>query len=104
VQRFFRGGSVTLRVDEARAATVRRAYELAAVGQRDWEVAAATDLAETHVAELLTNPIYAARLRTGEPAGIAPIVTPALWSKVPVPTRSGSTRASKRRPGAGQPR
>jgi hypothetical protein len=36
----------------------------------------------SHVGELLTNPIYAGRLRTGEPAGIAPIVEPALWSKV----------------------
>ena len=70
------------RIDEAKVATVRRAYELAAVGQTDWEVAAANDLAKTHVGELLTNPIYAGRLRTGEPAGIAPIVEPALWSKV----------------------
>jgi hypothetical protein len=76
------GKPSTLRVDEAKAATVRRAYELAAVGQTDWEVAAATDLAKTHVGELLTNPIYAGRLRTGEPAGLAPIVEPALWSKV----------------------
>jgi hypothetical protein len=30
----------------------------------------------------LTNPIYAGRLRTGEPAGLAPIVDPALWSRV----------------------
>ncbi|HEY5435462.1 MAG TPA: hypothetical protein VIK13_09530, partial [Candidatus Limnocylindrales bacterium] len=76
------GKPSTLRIDEAKVATVRRAYELAAVGQTDWEVAAATDLAKTHVGELLTNPIYAGRLRTGEPAGIAPIVEPALWSKV----------------------
>ena len=76
------GKPSTLRIDEAKVATVRRAYELAAVGQTDWEVAAATGLAKTHVGELLTNPIYAGRLRTGEPAGIAPIVEPALWSKV----------------------
>ncbi len=76
------GKPSTLRVDDAKAATVRRAYELAAVGQTDWEVAAATSLAKTHVGELLTNPIYAGRLRTGEPAGIAPIIEPALWSKV----------------------
>jgi len=76
------GKPSTLRVDEAKVEIVRRAYELAAVGQTDWEVAAATDLAKTHVGELLTNPIYAGRLRTGEPAGIAPIVPPALWSKV----------------------
>ena len=71
-----------LRIDEANAITVRRAYELAAIGQTDWEVAAATGLAKTHVGELLTNPIYAGHLRTGEPAGVAPIVEPALWSKV----------------------
>ena len=34
--------------------------------------AAATGLAKTHVGEILTNPIYAGRLRTGEPAGVAP--------------------------------
>lgn len=54
---------------------------VAAVSNRS-EVAAATGLAKTHVGELLTNPIYAGRLRTGEPAGLAPIVAPALWSKV----------------------
>jgi DNA invertase Pin-like site-specific DNA recombinase len=76
------GKPSTLRVDEAKVATVRRAYELAAVGQTDWEVAAATGLAKTHVGEVLTNPIYAGRLRTGEPAGLASVVAPALWSKV----------------------
>jgi hypothetical protein len=76
------GKPSTLRVDETKVVTVRRAYELAAVGQTDWEVAAATNLAKTHVGELLTNPIYAGRLRTGEPAGIAPIIEPTLWSKV----------------------
>ena len=55
---------------------------LAATGSTDWEVATQTGLAKTHVGELLTNPIYAGRLRTGEAAGIAPIVDPALWSTV----------------------
>ena len=76
------GKPSTLRIDEAKAATVRSAYELAATGHTDWEVAAATGLRKTHVGELLTNPIYAGRLRTGEPAGVAAIVEPALWSKV----------------------
>jgi hypothetical protein len=61
---------------------VVRAYELAASGSTDWEVAVQTGLAKTHVGEVLTNPIYAGRLRTGEVAGIAPIVDPALWSRV----------------------
>jgi DNA invertase Pin-like site-specific DNA recombinase len=76
------GKPSTLRIDEARAPTVRRAYELAAVGTTDWEVARDTGLAKTHVGELLTNPIYAGRLRTGEPAGLAAMIEPALWSKV----------------------
>ncbi len=76
------GKPSTLRIDEAKAATVRAAYELAATGHTDWEVAASTGLRKTHVGELLTNPIYAGRLRTGEPAGITPIVEPSLWSKV----------------------
>jgi DNA invertase Pin-like site-specific DNA recombinase len=76
------GKPSTLRIDEAAAPTVRRAYELAAVGTTDWEVARDTGLAKTHVGELLTNPIYAGRLRTGEPAGLAPMIEPALWSKV----------------------
>lgn len=71
-----------LRIDEATAPTVRQAYELAATGLTDWEVAAQTRLAKSHVAEILTNPTYAGRLRTGELAGVSAIVEPALWSKV----------------------
>ena len=69
---------------------VIRAYQLAASGSTDWEVAAQTGLAKTHVSEVLTNPIYAGRLRTGEPAAIAPIVDPSLWSTV-------QTRRERRR-------
>jgi len=69
-------------IDEPKAAIVRRAYELAAAGCTDWEVAAQTGLAETHVGEVLTNPIYMGQLRTGEPAGIGPIVEAALFSRV----------------------
>jgi Recombinase len=76
------GKPPTLRIDEEKAATVRTAYELAATGHTDWEVAAAKGLKKTHVGELLTNPTYAGRLRTGEPAGVDAIVEPALWSKV----------------------
>ena len=65
------GKPSTMRIDEAKAAIVRRAYELAATGQTDLEVAAGTGLRKTHVGELLTNPIYAGRLRTGEAAGVA---------------------------------
>ena len=84
------GKPSVLRVDEEQAAVVIRAYQLAASGSTDWEVAAQTGLAKTHVGEVLTNPIYAGRLRTGEPAAIAPIVDPSLWSTV-------QTRRERRR-------
>ncbi len=45
---------------------------------------------DPRVSEVLTNPIYAGRLRTGEPAAIAPIVDPSLWSTV-------QTRRERRR-------
>ncbi len=77
-------------VPEEKAAVVIRAYQLAATGSTDWEVAAQTGLAKTHVSEVLTNPIYAGRLRTGEVAAIAPIVDPSLWSTV-------QTRRERRR-------
>ena len=90
------GKPSTLRVDEERAAIVVQAYLLAATGSTDWEVATQTGLAKTHVGELLTNPIYAGRLRTGEAAGIAPIVDPALWSTVQTMRERRRTRAPGR--------
>ena len=90
------GHPSTLRIDEQKAAIVRRAYELAVVGQTDWEVAAQITLAKTHVGEILTNPIYAGRLRTGEIAGVAPIVTPALWSAVQTARERRQTRTPGR--------
>ncbi len=90
------GRPSVLRVDEERAAIVVQAYTLAATGSTDWEVATQTGLAKTHVGELLTNPIYAGRLRTGEAAGIAPIVDPALWSTVQSMRERRRTRAPGR--------
>jgi hypothetical protein len=90
------GKPSVLAVDEDKAAVVVRAYQLAATGSTDWEVAAQTGLAKTHVSEVLTNPIYAGGLRTDEPAAIPPIVDPALWSTVQTMRR---IRADTRRPG-----
>ena len=81
-----------LRVDEGRAAVVRRAYGLAATGATDREVAAATGLKETHVGEILTNPVYAGRLRTGEALGIAPLIDAGLWSRVQTARERRRTR------------
>ena len=86
------GHPSVLRIDEPKAAIVRHAYELAAGGCTDWEVAARTGLAKTHVGEILTNPIYMGRLRTGEPAGVGPIVEPALFSRVETDRERRRTR------------
>jgi DNA invertase Pin-like site-specific DNA recombinase len=90
------GHPSTLRIDDANAAVVRQAYDLAAAGCTDWEVAAQTGLAKTHVGEVLTNPIYMGRLRTGEPAGIAPIIEPALFSRVQTARERRRTRTPGR--------
>ncbi len=72
----------TITVDEDAMALVSRAYELAAGGRTDREVAAGTGLAPTHVAEVLTNPFYAGRLRTGEPSALGPLVDVGTWEHV----------------------
>ncbi|HUT76273.1 MAG TPA: recombinase family protein [Polyangia bacterium] len=76
--------SRTITVDEEAMALVRRVYELAAGGRTDREVAAGTGLAPTHVAEVLTNPFYAGRLRTGEPSALGPLVDVGTWEHVQV--------------------
>jgi DNA invertase Pin-like site-specific DNA recombinase len=90
------GRPSALRFDEPKAAIVGRAYELAAAGCTDWEVAAQTGLAKTHVGEVLTNPVYIGRLRTGEPAGIAPLIEPALYSRVQTARERRRTRTPGR--------
>ena len=72
----------TMAVDEASLAIVHRAYELASAGLSDRQVGAATDLALKHVAEVLTNPFYIGRLRTGEPSALGPIVDVVIWEQV----------------------
>ena len=72
----------TITVDEASLSIVRRAYELASAGLTDRELAAATGLAPTHVAEVLTNPFYAGRLRTGEPSALGALVDVGTWEHV----------------------
>lgn len=81
----------TITVDEEGMAIVRRVYEFAAGGRTDREVAAATGLAPTHVAEVLTSPFYAGRLRTGEPSALA-------WSWAVPSTARRCCRAHAGRP------
>jgi DNA invertase Pin-like site-specific DNA recombinase len=90
------GHPSVLRIDDEKATIVRSAYALSAAGATDWQVAAQLGLAKTHIAEILTNPVYAGRLRTGEPAGIGPIVEPALWSRVQTARERRRTRTPGR--------
>ena len=71
-----------MEVDEASMAVLRRVYGLAAGGQTDREVGAATGLALKHVAEILTNPFYAGRLWSGEPSALGPLVDGRTWEHV----------------------
>jgi hypothetical protein len=76
------GDGRSIAVDDEALAIVRRAYEVASAGLTDREVGAATGLAPTHVAEVLTNPFYIGRLRTGEPSALGALVDPATWEQV----------------------
>jgi DNA invertase Pin-like site-specific DNA recombinase len=81
--------------DEQRIAIVRRAYDLSGKGWTNNEVAQDVGLRPTHVREILTNPFYAGRLRTGEPAHATPVVSPDLWDRV----QTLRSQASRRKPG-----
>ncbi len=76
------GRPPVLSVDPQRMATVQRAYELAAAGMRDREVAERVGLKLMHVREVLTNPVYRGRLHRGEPAVTGAAIDPALWDAV----------------------
>lgn len=67
---------------EAEAYSRRLAKRIRAGGRTDREVGLATGLAPTHVAEVLTNPFYAGRLRTGEPSCLGALVDVRTWEHV----------------------
>ena len=70
--------------DPDNANLVRRAFELSASGMTDREVAVAVGLKLKHLREILKNPVYSGRLRTGEESGGPLLVTRALWDSVTV--------------------
>jgi DNA invertase Pin-like site-specific DNA recombinase len=67
---------------EEEAARVRRAFDLAAQGLPDRQVAATTRLKVNHIREILTNPIFMGELRQGERVAVNPIIDPLLWARV----------------------
>ncbi|MHB8958485.1 MAG: recombinase family protein [Candidatus Limnocylindrales bacterium] len=82
-------------VDPEGIAQVRKAYELAAAGLTDREVAQAVGLQVKHVPEILTNPFYAGRLWRGEPSALGPLVEIETWERV----QALRARFSRRSPG-----
>ena len=81
--------------DPDKAPIVRRAFELSASGMTDREVAVAVGLKLTHVREILKNPVYIGRLRTGEDSGGPPLVSQGTLG------RGGSRPCASTRGGTG---
>jgi DNA invertase Pin-like site-specific DNA recombinase len=79
---FRRNEAKLLEPDPGHRARVRRAFELAAAGLTDRQVATATELTIHVVRGMLRNPLYAGRLPDGRPTAFAPIVGSALWNDV----------------------
>ena len=74
---------------------VRACYRAAAEGLTDREVAERVGLPFYTARGILTNPIYAGRLRDGTPTRVAAVVEPALWDDVQL----RRSRYSRRHPG-----
>ena len=90
-----------LEADPDATPVVRRAFELAASRLPDRYVAAAIGLPLFTVRGMLTSPLYAGRLRTGERGHWAPLVDPALWelaSAARARRRTRDGQPAKRRP------
>lgn len=91
-----------LEPDPERTPTAVRMYELAADGWPDRQIAAATGVPLFTVRGVLTSPLYAGRLRNGEPTRFAAVVDPATWERAQAVRHRRATStgrpASPRRP------
>ncbi len=95
---FFRVGDArVVAVDPERIGTAVRAYELAATGLIDREVAGRLGLGLHTVRGILTSPLYRGRLRDGSPATWAPVVDDETWHRVQ------DLRAARNRRSPGRP-
>jgi DNA invertase Pin-like site-specific DNA recombinase len=84
-----------LEPDPDRIETVQRIFALAAAGRTDREVAGEAGLTLYTVRSMLTNPLYAGRLRDGTPARFAAPIDPALYAAV----QDRRAARTSRRPG-----
>jgi len=92
---FRRNAAKLLEPDPGRVATVRRVFELAAGGLPDRDVAAAVELPLFTVRGILTSPLYVGRLRDGNPARWAPLVTGAEWEAAQATRAKRATNTSR---------
>lgn len=91
---FARAGEPPILVEiPERIARLRALYRQAAEGGTDRQLAVEFGLRPSHVAELLTNPIYIGRLRDGNRR--TPVIEDALWAQV----ADMRARHSRRHPG-----
>lgn len=81
--------------DEGRLGRCRAAYDLAAAGHPDREVARRVELPLDTVRGILTNPIYIGQLRDGTPASVDPVVDVATWNEVQRLRAARATRGGR---------
>lgn len=81
-----------LAVDGDRAATVRKAFELAAARLTDREVSARTGLPLYTVRGMLNNSLYAGRLPDGLSTHFEPIIPHGMWDEVQAVRETRRTR------------
>jgi hypothetical protein len=79
---FRRNADKLLEPDPDRLTAVRRTFELSAAGLSDRRVAREIGLPLFTVRGILTSPLYAGRLRDGQPARWSRLVSAELWSTV----------------------
>jgi len=91
------GEARVIEIDPQRIATAVRAYELAAAGLTDREVAGRLGLGLYTVRGMLSSPLYRGRLRDGSVANWAPVVDAETWHRVQ------DLRAARNRRSPGRP-
>jgi hypothetical protein len=92
---FRRNAGKLLEPDPGCLPTVARVFELAAAGLPDRAVAASAGLPLFTVRGVLTSPLYAGRLRDGEPARWPPLVPLALWDAAHAARARRATRTGR---------
>lgn len=90
-----RAGRPPQLVPDERLGVSRAAYELAAAGHSDREVARRVGLPIDTIRGILTNPIYAGQLRDGSPASVEPVVDRETWDRVQALRRARNARAGR---------